>query len=59
MSTAVVVIIVVMAVLATITISIRTTARKGMPSKEVLQRAAQRARELEAAEKAERAGHDD
>jgi type II secretory pathway component PulK len=59
MSTAVVVILVVMAVLAAITLGIRTSARKGMPSKEVLQRAKQRSRELEAAEKAERSDRGD
>jgi hypothetical protein len=59
MSTAVVVILVVMAVLAGITLGIRTSARKGMPSKEVLQRANQRSRELEAAEKAERSDRGD
>jgi hypothetical protein len=55
MSTAIVVLLIVIAVLAGTVISLRTTARSGMPSKEVLDRATKRSRELEAREKAEQA----
>ena len=55
MSTAIVVLLIVIAVLAGTVISLRTTARSGMPSKEVLDRATQRSRELDAREKAEQA----
>ena len=59
MLTAIVVALVVLAVLAAITASLRSSARAGMPSKDVLQRAAQRSRELDAREKAERSDHGD
>jgi hypothetical protein len=55
MPAAVVIGLVVIAVAGTV-ISLRTTARTGMPSKEVLERAAQRSRELEARENAKQAG---
>lgn len=55
MSTAIVVLLIVIAVLAGTVISLRTTARSGMPSKEVLDRATKRSRELEAREKDEQA----
>lgn len=58
MPTAVVIGLVVLAVAGTV-ITLRTTARTGMPSKEVLERAAQRSRELEAREKAEEAERND
>ncbi|MFL6600382.1 MAG: hypothetical protein ACJ8R9_03555 [Steroidobacteraceae bacterium] len=51
MPTALVIALIVLAIVAGTAISLRTTARTGMPSKEVLERAAQRARELEAREK--------
>jgi hypothetical protein len=59
MSTTIVVILIVLALLAGITISLLSSARTGMPSKEVLERAAQRSRELDAREKAERSDHGD
>jgi hypothetical protein len=59
MSTTIVVILVVVALLAGITISLRSSARTGMPSKEVLERAAQRSRELDAREKAEQSDRGD
>ena len=59
MSTAIVVIVIVIALLAGITISLLSSARTGMPSKEVLERAAQRSRELDAREKAERSDRGD
>jgi hypothetical protein len=55
MSTAIVVVLIVIAVLAGTIISLRTTAKSGMPPKEVLDRATRRSRELEAREKAEQA----
>jgi hypothetical protein len=51
--------LVVVAIVAGTVVSLRTTARSGMPSKEVLERAAQRARELEAGEKAEQTDRSD
>jgi len=59
MPTAVIVGLIVVAIVAGTAISLRTTARTGMPSKEVLDRAAQRARELEAREKAEQPDRND
>jgi hypothetical protein len=59
MSTAIVVVLIVIAVLAGTIISLRTTARSGMPPKEVLDRATRRSRELEAREKAEQADRRD
>jgi hypothetical protein len=59
MPTALVIGLIVVAVVAGTAISLRTTARTGMPSKEVLDRAAQRARELEAREKTENPDHND
>jgi len=53
MPTALIIGLIVVAIVAGTAISLRTTARTGMPPKEVLDRAAQRARELEAREKAE------
>jgi len=47
MHAAVVIGLIVIAVVAGTVVSLRTTARTGMPSKEVLERAAQRSRELE------------
>lgn len=59
MSTAFVVILVVIAVLAGITTTLRTSTRSGMPSKDVLERAARRSRELDARDKAEQADRSD
>jgi|KBSSwiStaDraftv2_1062776.scaffolds.fasta_scaffold05685_3 hypothetical protein len=59
MPTAVVIALVVVAIVAGTAISLRTTARTGMPSKEVLDRAAQRSRELDAREKAEHPDRND
>ncbi|MDB6159359.1 MAG: hypothetical protein JWO04_3065 [Gammaproteobacteria bacterium] len=53
MSTALVILLIVIAVVAGTVITLRTTARSGMPSKEVLDRATRRSRELDAREKAE------
>jgi hypothetical protein len=51
--------LIVVAIVAGTVVSLRTTARSGMPSKEVLERAAQRSRELEASEKAEQPDRSD
>jgi uncharacterized membrane protein len=51
MKTAVIIIVIVLAILVTAILSLRSSARKGMPSQDVLDRATQRARELEAQEK--------
>ena len=51
MSTAIVVILIVIAIVAGTILTLRTTARQGMPSSDVLDRAKQRARE--------QAAHDD
>jgi hypothetical protein len=59
MPAAVVIGLIVIAVVAGTAVSLRTTARTGMPSKEVLERAAQRSRELEAREKAEQPDRSD
>jgi hypothetical protein len=53
MSPAIIIGLIVVAVVGTTIVSLRTTARTGMPSKEVLDRATRRAQELEADEKAE------
>jgi hypothetical protein len=58
MPTAVVIGLVVIAVAGTV-LSLRTTARSGMPSKEVLERAAQRSRELEARQRTEQGDRND
>ncbi len=59
MSTALVILLIVIALVAGTVVSLRTTAKSGMPSKEVLDRATQRSRELEAREKAEQANRPD
>ena len=59
MSTAIVILLIVIALVAGTVVSLRTTAKRGMPSKEVLDRATQRSRELEAREKAEQANRRD
>jgi uncharacterized membrane protein len=48
---AVVIIIVVIALIIGTVVSLRSSAKTGMPSKDVLERATRRARELEAREK--------
>jgi hypothetical protein len=53
MITAIIIIVVVTAILAGTIMSLRGSARTGMPSEDVLKRATRRARELEAKEKAE------
>jgi len=53
MSTAILVIVIVGALLAGTLLSLRRSAKTGMPSKDVLERATQHARELEAQERAE------
>jgi hypothetical protein len=58
MPVAVVIGLIVIAVAGTV-VSLRTTARSGMPSKEVLERATQRSRELDAREKGEQADRSD
>jgi len=51
--------LIVTAVVAGTVVSLRTSARSGMPSKEVLERATQRSRELDAREKAEQPDRND
>jgi hypothetical protein len=53
MATAIIIAIVVAAFVAGGILKLRTTARTGMPSQDVLDRATRRARELEEAEKRE------
>jgi hypothetical protein len=53
MTTALIVILIVVAVVAGTIVTLRTTARKGMPSKDVLERASQRTREQDARDEAE------
>jgi hypothetical protein len=54
MSTALIVaLIVVIAILAGTVVTVRKTARMGMPSADVLERATQRSKEIEAHEKAD------
>jgi len=54
MSTAIVVILIVVAILAGTIVTLRTTARQGMPSKDVLDRAKQRTREQDSRDEAEK-----
>jgi Protein of unknown function (DUF2897) len=53
MSTVLIIVLIVVAIVAGTVFTLKTTARTGMPSKEVLERAARRSRELEARERAE------
>ncbi len=53
MSTAVILFLIVIAVLAGVTVTLRTSAQQGMPSEDVLKRAAGRSREMEAREQAD------
>jgi hypothetical protein len=48
MSTALIVILIVVAIVVGTLLTLRTTARQGMPSKDVLERATQRSREQSA-----------
>lgn len=48
MLTAIVVILIVLAIVVGTILTLRTTARQGMPSKDVLERASQRSREQDA-----------
>jgi hypothetical protein len=50
MSTAIVVILIVTAIVVGTIVTLRTTARQGMPSKDVMDRASQRTREQDEAE---------
>jgi Protein of unknown function (DUF2897) len=54
MSTAIIVFLVVLATVAGTIVALRTTARQGLPSKDVMERARQRAREQDARDEAER-----
>jgi len=53
MSTAIVVFLVVIAIVAGTIVTLRTTARQGLPSKDVMDRARQRAREQNARDEEE------
>ena len=54
MPATIVAILLVVALLAGLIFTLRTTARSGMPPRDVLDRAARRANELESAERTER-----
>jgi hypothetical protein len=54
MSTALVVFLIVIAILAGTIVTLKTTARQGLPSKDVMYRASQRTREQDARDEAER-----
>jgi hypothetical protein len=56
MTTAIIVIVIVVAFIAGTMISVRRSTKTGMPSQDVLDRATRRAKELEAKEKAEDRG---
>jgi Protein of unknown function (DUF2897) len=56
MSTAIIVILIVIAIVAGTILTLRTTTRQGMPSSDVLERAKQRSREQDARDQA---AHDD
>ncbi|MDB6087256.1 MAG: hypothetical protein JWN85_40 [Gammaproteobacteria bacterium] len=58
MSTAIIVIVVVLGLLVGIIMSLRSSAKTGMPAQDVLKRTAQHARELDAQEKAAQQKHD-
>jgi flagellar basal body-associated protein FliL len=53
MFTALIVILIVVAIVAGTIVTLRTTAKQGMPSKDVLQRATQRSREQDARDETE------
>jgi hypothetical protein len=54
MSTALIIALIVIAIVAGTVLTLLRTARTGMPSKEVLERVARRSREIEARERADR-----
>jgi len=54
MSTALIIALIVIAIIAGAIFTLRSTTRMGMPPKDVLERAARRSRELEARENANR-----
>lgn len=54
MSTAIIVILIVIAIVAGTILTLRTTSRQGMPSSDVLERAKQRSREQDARDQAAR-----
>jgi hypothetical protein len=51
MTTAIIAIVLVLGLIGGLILTLKTTAKMGLPSKDVLSRATQRARELEAQEK--------
>jgi flagellar basal body-associated protein FliL len=53
MFTALIVILIVVAIVAGTIVTLRTTAKQGMPSKDVLKRATQRSREQDARDETE------
>ena len=53
MSTAIIAIVLVLGLISGLILTLRTSAKTGLPSKEVLERAKQRSRELEAQEKSD------
>ncbi|MEA3177095.1 MAG: hypothetical protein QOI59_618 [Gammaproteobacteria bacterium] len=53
MTTALIVILIVIATVVGTIMTLRTTARQGMPSKDVMERASQRTREQDARDEAE------
>jgi hypothetical protein len=57
MSTAIIVVVIVLGLLVGVIMSLRSSAKTGMPSEEVLKRATQHARELDAQEKASQKRH--
>jgi len=58
MFTAIIAIVLVVGLVAGLILTLRTTAKTGLPPKDVLERTTQRARELEAKEKSEGDGGD-
>ncbi len=54
MSTAIIAILIVLAILVGTIMTLRTTARQGMPPKDVIDRAKQRTREQDASDESER-----
>lgn len=58
MTKAFIIIVIVLAILVGTIVSLRRSAKTGMPSQDVLKRTAQRARELEAQERAQEKSRD-
>jgi hypothetical protein len=56
MATALIVLVVLVVLIVGTMLTLRSSARTGMPSKDVLERAARRARELESRDEADRSG---